>query len=121
MLNYFLLILNIILVTSAQLLLKLGTNALVGSTPGVTIYEKIVRLLNPYLILGGIVYAGSFLLWIYILSKNQLSYVYPIMSLSYVTTVIAARYFLSETISLSQVVGVLLIITGTLFIFPKVQ
>jgi drug/metabolite transporter (DMT)-like permease len=118
--QYFLIIFNIFLISAAQLLLKQGSNNLSSmSFSHSAILNMIYKMLNPYILSGAVAYFLSFMLWIYILSKHNVSFVYPLMSLSYVAVMILSVYFLEEKVSFYQWLGVLLIISGTAFIFYK--
>lgn len=67
---------------------------------------------SPILWVGAILYVASFLVWIHVLSKAQVSWAYPIMSLSYVAVFIAGVWLFKEDITPSKVIGVILITLG---------
>jgi len=120
MFQYFLIFFNIILISSAQLLLKYGSNSLAVLEPSKSAVSGLAnKLLNPFIFFGGVAYVASFVLWLYILSKNKVSFVYPVMSLSYVAVMILSVYFLKEKVNFYQWLGGALIILGTGFIFYK--
>lgn len=120
MLQYFLIFFNIILISAAQLLLKHGSNSFSGLEPSKSLFNALIdKLFNPFIFFGGAAYVASFALWLYILSKNKVSFVYPLMSLSYVVVMLLSVYFLREKVSLFQWLGGALIILGTGFIFYR--
>lgn len=118
--QYLLIIFNIFLISIAQLLLKQGSNVLSNAPSSNSIVISLInKLLDPYILLGALTYFFSFTLWIYILSKNNVSFAYPLMSLSYVLVMVLSAYFFKEEVVPYQWFGVLLIISGTAFIFYK--
>jgi len=120
MIQYSLIIFNIFLISAAQLLLKQGSNSFADSPSSHSVIVNIFyKIFDPYIFFGAVTYFLSFVLWIYILSKNKVSFVYPLMSLSYVAVMILSGYFFSEKVTLYQWLGASLIIFGTAFIFYK--
>lgn len=118
LLAFSLIMLNICLVSAAQILLKFSTGSLgtlKESKNIINILGKIIS--NPYLVSGTTCYVLSLILWVYILTKAQLSIAYPLMSLSYVTVMILSVLFFKENINFAQWIGALLIVAGTSLIF----
>jgi len=72
---------------------------------------------HPQLIVGLFLYILSFLSWLVLLSKKELTIVFPLLTgLSYVTIIIASVIFLREEIGLFKIVGIALIAAGILFL-----
>lgn len=110
--------LNVCLVSAAQVLLKFSTGKFAGlkETKNIaTIFWKIIS--NPYLVSGTACYVMSLVLWVYILTKAQLSIAYPLMSLSYVVVMILSVLFFRENINFVQWIGALFVVMGTSLIF----
>lgn len=62
------------------------------------------------LIIGTSLYALSFVIWLYILSSNKLSFAYPMaISSTLILSAIGSKFFLNENISSLNVIGFLLI------------
>lgn len=110
--KYFLAGSSIILSSIAQLLLKKGADL----TSKIENGGFISLFLNKFTFIGLCCYGVGALLWIRALSKMNLSVAYPLVSLSYVITTILAYFFLSEKIGSYQIIGLILIIGGTVFI-----
>jgi multidrug transporter EmrE-like cation transporter len=73
-----------------------------------------VREFGPIL-LGILLYGLSFLMWLAILSRTNVSIAYPItIGLTLVFTLLGARIFLNETLSIQAAIGVALISIGVL-------
>jgi drug/metabolite transporter (DMT)-like permease len=56
------------------------------------------------------------MLWLDVLSKLDFSMAFPMVSLTYVFSLVIGRFVFHETVSLSRVVGVVLILGGLLFV-----
>jgi multidrug transporter EmrE-like cation transporter len=73
----------------------------------------IVRLLfNPWIISG--VAAGfiAFLCWIVAMTRFELSYAYPFMSLAFVFVLILSAIFFHEAVTIPKAAGVALVVIG---------
>jgi len=73
-------------------------------------------LTNYHLIAGVAVYALSTVLYVYSLSKGNLSILYPIIATSYIWTLMFSKIFLKETVGLTSWVGVFFILLGVTLI-----
>jgi drug/metabolite transporter (DMT)-like permease len=72
---------------------------------------------SPMLWAGIAAYAIELILWLAVLSKAPLSFVFPLASLSYVGVLVASRFVLGETISRRRVAGALLITAGVALVY----
>ncbi len=70
---------------------------------------------SPYVIVGFLAYGISSLLWLAVLSRTDLSFAYPLVSISYLLTVLGAAVIFREDVSLMRWAGVLLICAGIAF------
>ena len=69
------------------------------------------------LLTGATLYAASFLLWMVVLSRNELSVVYPLMiGLTLATTTAAAGLILQEPLSATRVGGIGVVFVGILLV-----
>lgn len=119
---HLLIILDILGVATAQLLLKKGMMT-VG--PLNFSLQQIVGLLlsvfkNVYLF-GGLVMAGfCVLLWLFILSKVNLSIIYPIStSLTLLLVVVGSSFLFKEGLNWVQLIGVAAIILGIFLVYYR--
>jgi len=115
---YLLVVLLAFVNTLSNLLVKLGASKIetFSSKSGdivVFIYKLIT---NWYLISGLALFGAGFVLWVVILNKVQLSVAAPIMSLAYVFVMIFSYFLFKEPITGIKVIGVILILTGVVFI-----
>lgn len=73
-------------------------------------------LLDPWVISG---LAGAFLAsiaWIAAMTKFDISHAYPFMSLNFVVVLALSAWLLNEPITVSKLIGVALIVAGTMAI-----
>lgn len=71
---------------------------------------------NPNVLLGLVCYGLGFLVWLIVLSKAEVSYAYPLISLGYVFTAILARAMFGEAVSLTRMAGILVTCLGVFLI-----
>ncbi|KRF39105.1 hypothetical protein [Paenibacillus sp. Soil787] len=87
------------------------------------VYEKfnLSISLNLYIILGLILYLLSFLMWIVLLKKYDLSYIVPITtSISYIAVIISGVFIFNEKISLLNGIALFIILIGVVLLnIPK--
>lgn len=107
--RFLLIFVPIILAAVGQLILKVGMNNL-GT------FNLFKTFTNPTVILGLFFYGASLILWLMVLSKEKLSFVYPLVAFSYVVTVLMSKFILKEPVPTLRWVGLLAIIVGILII-----
>lgn len=76
--------------------------------------KMVNSILNPNLYLGGGLYFISALLNIYLLKYLNYSVILPLTSITYIWTMIISYYLLREKVTFKKVVGVCLIMVGSL-------
>lgn len=100
-----------------QLLVKKGLNLFINLDFSTNVIGNYFRILSsPYVVFGFLIYFCSAFLWLYALTKVDLSFAYPFLALSYVLIMLFSWLFLGETIPLLRVVGVLVICFGVFLI-----
>lgn len=100
-----------VLATSAGLVvLKIGATS---GLPISFVDSKLQFNLNPYSILGIVLYGVSFLLYIYLISKFSLGYIIPLTTaLVYVLIFVASFVIFKESFTATKVAAIALIICG---------
>ena len=73
-------------------------------------------LTNPPLLGGMLLYFLSAVVWAYLLTKLDISFVQPILALTYVVTPILAFWLLQEGVPLMRWVGIAIIIIGVVIV-----
>lgn len=123
--NQTLLFISIIAVSNViiQLLLKKGVFFIDKSAFSFSRLPALIAqiFLNGYIV-GGLVMLGAlFILWLFLISKTELSALYPaIIGLNFVLISIATRIIFKEYLSPWQIVGIVVIIIG-IFLVLKYQ
>ena len=114
-----LILFSVALNASAQLFLRKGMpNVSLVTNQGVLeLAQGAIRVvLNPWVFSGLSCYAISIVLWMYVLSKVQVSFAYPFLSVGYVIVVGAAYLFFREPVSVMKLAGIALICAGVVLV-----
>jgi uncharacterized membrane protein len=82
-------------------------------------FDVKLLLTNHHLIIGLAIYVVSTVFYIYALSKEQLSILYPIIATSYIWTSIFAKIFLNEPVGTTNWIGVFFILVGITLIATR--
>jgi drug/metabolite transporter (DMT)-like permease len=114
----FIALIAILLLVGGQTLLKVGLNDIGGVSlfDGDPLGSLLKLFRTPWVILGFVCYGISAILWLDVLSKLDFSMAFPMVSLTYVFSLIIGRFIFHETVGLDRVVGVLLILAGLFFV-----
>ena len=119
MLNIFLIVVSVLLNAGAQIFLKKGM-LLIGNIQ-VSVSSMLAMLpklaMNIYIWGGFACYAVSILLWLVVLSKVEVSYAYPFLSIGYIVTAFIGYYFLGESMSLYKAGGIAVICAGIVLMY----
>ncbi len=106
---------SILLGTGGQLLLKKGAGF--SELRSRDIVKKAMELLlNPYVILGVFLYVISAAVWIVMLNRVELSYAYPMVSLSYILIAIFSKLLFNEKVSKRRWISIFIIIAGVILV-----
>lgn len=115
---FLLILFGVMLNAAAQLLLKAGMNQIghfeFSLANAVPIGLKIMA--NPPILTGLCAYVLSVAVWLLVLSRVQVSYAYPMLSIGYIVNALAAYYFFGESLSIMRVTGIFVIIIGVYLI-----
>ena len=71
---------------------------------------------NLHVLLGLVCYGLGFMVWLIVLSKAEVSYAYPLISLGYVFTAILARALLGEAVGATRLAGIVVTCFGVFLI-----
>jgi drug/metabolite transporter (DMT)-like permease len=109
---------GVMLNAAAQILMKAGTNA-VGHF-GFSM-ENIVpiglKLATEWHIVTALFcYALSVVIWVLALSRVPVSIAFPMLSMAYIVTAVAAWFLLGEVLSMTKLIGIGVIILGVIII-----
>lgn len=123
-------LMSVLLISVAQLSMKWGMGTLNQLWSDLIMlwqvddYSNLFSLaIAPVMAVGAglCCYALSMACWVMALKRLPLSLAYPLLSLSYVLVYLGAVYlpWLNEPLSWVKATGILLILLGLIFVFPK--
>ena len=101
---------SVLLNVGGQITLKYGVKTL--GVLHLSLPELFRVFTNLNVLLGLVLYGLSFVFWIVALSKTDLSFAYPFLSLGYILILVWSYFIFQENISIVRVAGILLIVVG---------
>lgn len=103
---------------AAQLMLKQGMLSLgpISFTADTMIARIFQILFNPWVFAGLTTFAISMASHLYVLSKVELSFAYPFLSLAYVAVAVFAYFVFREDLNSWRIAGIAFICVGTVLI-----
>lgn len=110
-----LLLTSVLFNVTANILLKKGVTSFGGISGQKThlIADLTKAAFSPFIIGGLALYGLSFIIWLRVLSFNDLSRAYPIFAaIVFLLTTAGSIVFLKESVSLLRVLGIVVIISG---------
>ncbi len=72
--------------------------------------------MNPFVITGLACYVISVVVWLLVLSRVEVSYAYPLLSVGYIVTAFAGKYFFNEALTPVRWAGIIVICIGVYLI-----
>jgi multidrug transporter EmrE-like cation transporter len=119
--NFLLIVFSVVLGVAGQIALKYGVGVASAKTS-----SRIVQSLDPrsifnflgsaaankFVILGFALYLVSAVSWLIILSRVDLSFAYPLISIGYIIIVILSRFIFNEPVTSFRIAGTLLVCAG---------
>lgn len=113
--NYVLLLVFCSLLSVAQLIWKKMINKInTDEISTTTFFYSIFTNLSFYL--GAALFGISLFIWFKLLSQFELNKIYPLVSVSYIITLILSILFLSESVTIYKVLGTVLVVAGVIFL-----
>jgi multidrug transporter EmrE-like cation transporter len=118
MMNFLLILSSVTLNALAQLLVKKGMTVIGKIDVSISSIGSLIPqlIVNGYIIGGLGSYVVSIFIWFVVLSRVQVSYAYPYLSIGYIITAVAAYLFLGESLSLYKIAGILIICVGIIIL-----
>ena len=119
MLVFALLLIAICLTVTGELMLKAGVNQVGEFSPSLAV---LIRTFTEWRVVLGfaLVFAGS-LFWLGVISRTDFSYAYPLLAMSYVISLIPARFLLHEDVTWNRVLGSVIIVLGVIVVTWRVK
>ena len=112
--SFGLILIGVLLNASAQLLLKAGVGSVgvIALQWNGAVATGLKLAFEPHILGGLACYDVSVVVWILALSRVDVSIAYPMLSIGYVVNALAAWALLGESMNLSKLVGIGIIILG---------
>jgi len=104
-----------------QLSMKKGMNS-IGAIGLKNVFStEIFSIVSQrFVFLGIVLYVFSSMIWLVILSQEELSFVYPLISVGYIITAILSKFLFNESLTFFRFFGILLICSGVYLIVLKI-
>lgn len=104
-----------------QLAMKKGMNT-VGTIGLRDIFSSRVFsiVFQRYVFIGIVLYLFASLIWLVVLSLEELSFVYPLIAIGYIITAILSKFLFGESLTMFRFFGILLICGGVYLIVLKI-
>jgi len=71
---------------------------------------------NLFVLAGLACYVISVAVWLLVLSRVEVSFAYPLLSVGYIVNAVAGYYLFQENLSLTRITGILIICVGVYFV-----
>jgi len=112
--RFTIILIPILMSAVAQIILKLGLGDLVVKDGPISFLLK--ALVSPGVILGLALYGLGAMLWLIVLSKEDVSFAFPLVSLAYVIAIVLSAIILKENVTPPRIIGSIVIIIGIFII-----
>jgi len=117
--NYLpLIMLGVLLNAAAQLFLKEGMRR-IGHFEFIlpNVLPIAIQVAGNIFILSGLLcYIISVVVWLLVLSRVEVSFAYPLLSVGYIVNAVAGYYLFQENLSISRLTGIIIICIGVYFV-----
>tara|TARA_B100000686_G_scaffold344611_1_gene427569 strand:+ start:2416 stop:2796 length:381 start_codon:yes stop_codon:yes gene_type:complete len=115
--NFVIIITSVLLNALAQIFLKFGMKQIAPiDIKNNLIHTSTIVILNPYIICGFISYGLSIILWLWVLSKVDVSLAYPFQALGYILVTILAWLIFYEEINMLRICALIFITIGLILL-----
>lgn len=113
-----LILVSVLLNSIAQLCMKKGMMLVGEITDGLQGFLALLpdMFTNLYLWMSAFCYVASVAFWLVVLSKVDVSYAYPFLSIGYVLTAVVGCFVFHEAVTPIRVLGILVIYIGVILI-----
>jgi len=105
---------SILMSSTAHVLLKKGTMSTAQLTlPGQSLLAHFwMTFTNPWIIGGMCLHVGALVVWLWALSRVDVSFAYPFLAVGYVLVSLMAWQWLGENISPTRMLGMAIVVVG---------
>jgi len=71
---------------------------------------------NIFVLSGLLCYVISVAVWLLVLSRVEVSFAYPLLSIGYIVNAVAGYYLFQENLSVTRITGIVIICAGVYFV-----
>lgn len=116
--NITLILLSVFLNALAQITMKKGMMSIGEINHNFKDFFILIpsMITNIYIWLTFFCYIFSIFLWMIVLSKVEVSYAYPFLSVGYIILLFAGHFIFNENITITRIAGVIVISIGVILI-----
>ena len=109
-----LIVLGVMLNAAAQLALKQGMRNIGYFDFRLESFGPVLMavIASPYILAGLACYLFSVAVWLLVLSRVEVSFAYPLLSIGYIVTAFAGSLFWNESVSITRWAGIIVICLG---------
>ncbi len=113
-----LILIGVLLNACAQIVLKQGMRVIGHFSFSMENFFPILFKagLNPFILAGLFCYVLSVIVWLMVLSRVEVTFAYPLLSIGYVVTAFAGYLFFDENMNFTRWSGVIIICLGVYLI-----
>lgn len=113
-----LILITVTLSACGQLALKLGVSKpQIENAMQIGIIDTLFAVIaSPLIWFGLAIYGVSVVLWLWVLSKVDLSVAYPFVGISFLVTLAFGAFILSENVTPIRIIGTIFIATGCVLV-----
>lgn len=109
-------VLSVLLNACAQLLLSVGLKGKVMFDSEQPLKSVVDLALNPGVVLALLVYGLSIILWMWVLSKTDVSLAYPFLGLGFAFVAVISFFFLGEPLGVQKSIGIVTVALGIILL-----
>ena len=114
--NYVLLLVSVSLAVVGQMLMKAGKRQFGTLVVSTLLTQIIPMFMNPYVFFGFAAFGLSSIFWLVVLSRMELSLVYPMVSIAYIAVAFLSVIFFKESVSVVRWLGIAIICLGVILV-----
>jgi len=107
--TFYSILISVVMVVTGQSLLKIGLSKVILEA---NFKSFIGVVFTPYVFFGLLLMALSSIIWLSILSKEEISYAYPMISIGYVVVALIGFFYFNEQVSVTRWAGIFTICFG---------
>ena len=108
---------SVLFATAGQVVLKLGAGRGASAWTAPLLPQSHVTV---GIVCGLLIYSLGTLLWVAAVSRKNISYLYPLGSLSYIFVMLCSHFVLGESLRLGRCVGVLIMACGIILLMSNI-